>query len=346
MITLTNISKSYLHQGKILHALQDVSLQVARGEIYGIVGESGAGKSTLVRCINLLEKPSAGKVVVDNQCITSLSAAQLLAARHQMGMIFQHFNLLAQRTVYANVALPLELTGMSKRDIKTKVAPLLDMTGLADKQHFYPAQLSGGQKQRVAIARALASTPKVLLCDEATSALDPKTTESILALLKDINQQLGVTMVLITHEMDVVKSICDKVALLEAGKLVEVAAVGAFFANPQSALGQKFVEQSQKFELPSYIQQQLVGATAGALPIIKLVFQGGNVDAPVISNLARKFGVDVNIIQAKFEHIGNNRFGLLTAKLVGSSAQSQAALDYLADMSLKMEVLGYVKQAG
>lgn len=346
MIQLRNISKSYQHQGAELLALDDVSLHIARGEIFGIVGQSGAGKSTLVRCINLLEKPTRGKIFVDNQCISDLNAKDLIAARHHIGMIFQHFNLLAQRDVFANIALPLELAGMKKPQIAAKVAPLLALTGLEDKAHFYPAQLSGGQKQRVAIARALANEPKVLLCDEATSALDPKTTDAILALLKDINRQLGVTMVVITHEMDVVKAICDQVALLEAGQVVEVGSVGDFFANPQSPLGKKFVQQSQNFELPAPLLARLGQKSAGALPIIKLVFHGKNVDAPVISALTRQFGVDVNLIQAKVEYIGAHSFGFLLAELSGSDQECERALAYLNTLPLKTEVLGYVQAAG
>lgn len=345
MITLENITKTYTHHGRCIHALDNVSLSIQRGEIYGIVGQSGAGKSTLVRCINLLETPTSGSVVVDNQVITALSPNALLTARHEMGMIFQHFNLLSSRTVYDNVALPLELAGKSKAEMAEKVRPLLELTGLSEKLAHYPAQLSGGQKQRVAIARALSSEPKILLSDEATSALDPKTTESILALLKRINQQLGVTIVMITHEMDVVKSICERVALLENGKLVEVAEVASFFAEPQSDLGRRFVEQSQRFDLPAHWVAQLTEQANDTCPVIKLAFHGRHVNAPVISSLTRQFGIDVNIIQAKVESIQTTSIGLMIAELAGSSIQTQQALDYLNTLPLTVEVLGYVKQA-
>lgn len=344
MITLENITKTYNHHGRSINALDDVTLTIERGEIYGIVGQSGAGKSTLVRCINLLEIPTRGVVTVDNREITALSASELLAARHDMGMIFQHFNLLSSRTVYANVALPLELAGKSKAEIAEKVNPLLELTGLSDKDKHYPAQLSGGQKQRVAIARALSSEPQVLLSDEATSALDPKTTESILTLLQDINRQLGVTIVIITHEMDVVKAICDKVALLENGKLVEVAEVDNFFAAPQSELGRRFVSQSQRFDLPAHIADTL-NTDSNGYPVVKLAFHGSHVDEPVISHLSREFNIDVNIIQAKVEHIRTTTLGLMIAELEGNSADTQRALAYLSSLPLQTEILGYVKQA-
>ncbi len=348
MIDLKNITKTYTHRGKSVNALEDVSLHIRAGEIFGVVGQSGAGKSTLIRCVNLLESPTSGDVIVDGKNLTQLAPAELLTARHEMGMIFQHFNLLSSRTVFDNIALPLELIGLSKSEIQTKVDSLLHLTGLDDKGKHYPAQLSGGQKQRVAIARALSSEPKVLLSDEATSALDPKTTESILALLKDINRQLGVTILMITHEMDVVKSICDKVALLEHGKLVEVAEADTFFADPQSDLGKRFVAQSQQFELPPHIAEQLIQADEGeslddAIPVIKLAFHGNSVDTPVISDLSKKFGIDVNIIQAKVEHIRTTNIGLMIAELIGDDVKTQSALDYLATLPLKMEVLGYVK---
>lgn len=342
MIDLINITKTYTHRGKSIHALDDVSLHIDGGAIFGVVGQSGAGKSTLIRCVNLLETPTAGKVVVDGRELTALPSAQLLLARHDMGMIFQHFNLLSSRTVFDNVGLPLELAGLSKAKIKAKVQPLLELTGLSDKGRHYPAQLSGGQKQRVAIARALSSEPKVLLSDEATSALDPKTTESILALLKNINQELGVTILMITHEMEVVKSICDKVALLEEGKLVEVAEVAHFFADPQSDLGKRFVAQSQQFDLPAHIADTLVQRGEGN-PVIKLAFHGNHVDEPVISTLTRQFDVDVNIIQAKVEHIRTTTLGLMIAELIGNRQQTQSALDYLAQQPLQLEVLGDVK---
>ena len=238
MIELRHVSKVFTSGGKEVKALDDVSLTVPEGTIYGVIGSSGAGKSTLIRCVNLLERPTSGSVMVAGSDLTTLSEKGLRTARHNMGMIFQHFNLLASRTVFGNIALPLELAGYSKEDITAAVLPLLELTGLEDKKDSYPSQLSGGQKQRVAIARALASKPRVLLCDEATSALDPKTTRSILTLLKDINRKLNITILMITHEMDVVKSVCDRVAILGYGKLIEESTVEEFFMNPRTELAQ------------------------------------------------------------------------------------------------------------
>lgn len=257
MIKLVNIAKIYNSLVAPIYALRDINLTICPGEIFGIVGQSGAGKSTLVRCINLLERPSLGQVWIAGQEITSMKAADLRLVRRQIGMIFQQFNLLAAKTVYENIALPLKFAHYSPSKIQTTLAPLLRLTGLSDKQHAYPAQLSGGQKQRVAIARALASQPKVLLCDEATSALDPQTTQTILQLLKDINQRLGITIVLITHQVDVVKSICDRVALLDQGSILEVADVVSFFTAPKAVLTKKFVSLSLKHELPPLLQKRL-----------------------------------------------------------------------------------------
>lgn len=341
MITLKNLSKTYSHQGKTIYALDDVSLSVPQGQIYGVVGQSGAGKSTLIRCVNLLERPSSGQVFVADEELTALSPAKLLKARHNIGMIFQHFNLLSSRTVFNNIALPLELVGTPKQDIRAKVMPLLELTGLEDKAQHYPAQLSGGQKQRVAIARALASNPKVLLSDEATSALDPQTTESILQLLQDINQKLNLTILMITHEMEVVKKICHSVALLEHGRLVEDNTVEKFFTNPQSDLGQQFVAQIQRFDLPEPIKVRL--QESGRHIIVKLAFKNDGVDEPVLSSLTRRFDIDVNIIQAKVEHIGATNLGLMVAELIGSSQQNARALEYLQSLPIETEVLGYVE---
>ena len=242
MIHLKNIVKTYASD---IHALRGIDLHVERGSIYGIIGLSGAGKSTLIRCINMLERPTSGAVLIDGRDLMQMSEHELREERRRIGMIFQHFNLLSSATVYDNVAFPLRLSGTPADEIRPKVTELLALVGLADKAGAYPSHLSGGQKQRVGIARALAGDPKVLLCDEATSALDPKTTEDILALLRDINEKLGLTILMITHEMEVVKQICHKVALIEDGQLVEAADVDTFFTAPKSALGQRFVNQHQ-----------------------------------------------------------------------------------------------------
>ena len=340
MITLENLQKTYRHKGREIHALHGVSLHVAPGEIYGVVGQSGAGKSTLIRCVNLLERPDSGRVIVAGQELTALAPAKLLKARHKIGMIFQHFNLLASRTVYDNIALPLELVGADKKTIAAKVHPLLALTGLEDKTSHYPAQLSGGQKQRVAIARALAAEPQVLLSDEATSALDPKTTEDILALLRDINEKLGLTILMITHEMEVVKQICHKVALIEDGQLVETADVDTFFTAPKSALGQRFVAQTQRFDLPDNYQQRL--AAGGTHPLVKIRFLGNKVDEPLLSSIARRFDVNVSIIQAKIEHIGHTTIGLIIAEILGDAMRTADAVAWLQTQPVNVEVLGHV----
>ena len=254
MITFENITKTY--GGKThVQALKGISLTIHDGEIFGIIGKSGAGKSTLVRCINMLEKPTTGKVIIDDKELTAMSDSQLRAERKNIGMIFQHFNLLSSRTVFDNIAFPLELAGASKEVIRSKVDSLLELVGLTDRQFNYPSQLSGGQKQRVGIARALASDPKILLCDEATSALYPQTTKSILELLKDINKRLGITIVIITHEMAVIKEICDRVAVIEGGVIKEQGRVIDVFTNPQSETMKEFVKSVINMELPEGIKK-------------------------------------------------------------------------------------------
>lgn len=340
MIELKHISKTFHHLGKSVPALTDISLNVAGGDIYGVVGESGAGKSTLIRSVNLLERPESGEVIVAGQALTQLSTKELLRARHDIGMIFQHFNLLSSRTVFANVTLPLELIAAPRREIREKVARLLELTGLSDKSGYYPAQLSGGQKQRVAIARALATDAKILLSDEATSSLDPGTTDAILALLREINQTLGVTILLITHEMDVVKKICDKVALLDRGHLVESNTVEAFFSAPHSVLGKEFVAQIQGLELPQAYRNRL--KSAGAHPVIRLLFRGENVDSPLLSALTRRFDLDVNIISARVEQLRTIGTGVLVAELIGTSEKTAAAVHWLEQAQVETEILGYV----
>jgi D-methionine transport system ATP-binding protein len=250
MIELENVSKIFYKKKVPISALSDVSLHVAEGEIFGVIGSSGAGKSTLIRCINLLERPTSGRVTVNGQVLSELPPRQLVLARRDIGMIFQHFNLLSSRTVFANVAFPLELSHTPKTEIARRVRELLALVGLEDKIHDYPVSLSGGQKQRVAIARTLASNPKVLLCDEATSALDPETTLSILSLLKGINRRFRITILLITHEMNVVRAICDRVAVISEGKLIEQGAVREVFSQPQTELTRRFISAALSFGLP------------------------------------------------------------------------------------------------
>ena len=345
MIRLTNLSKTFGTGPRAVQALKNVNLHVPRGQIHGVIGLSGAGKSTLIRCVNLLERPTTGTVEVDGQELTGLAGPALNQARHRIGMIFQHFNLLTSRTVFDNVALPLELMGVKGAEIKERVTPLLELVGLADKAKQYPAQLSGGQKQRVAIARALASRPQVLLCDEATSALDPQTTASILELLQDINQKLGLTILLITHEMEVVKTICHRVGLISGGELVEEADVGDFFTSPRTALGRHFLNDFLELEPPRELIDRLEPqAGEHTHPVVRLAFSGDAVSTPLISRLARECGVDVSILQAKVESIQERTLGLMIAELMGGADDTRRALDYLQAHDLTVEVLGHVQR--
>lgn len=341
MIELLNVSKSFKTKNKTIQALADVSLTVEKGEIFGVIGTSGAGKSTLIRCVNLLERPNEGKVFVDNIELTKLSDAQLTLERRKIAMIFQHFNLLSSRTVFDNIAFPLELEGKSKSEIKEKVNGLLELVGLNEKAKDYPANLSGGQKQRVAIARALANDPKVLLCDEATSALDPATTKSILKLLKSINQKLNLTILLITHEMEVIKTICDKVAVINHGKLVEQGNVEQIFTNPQQEITKGFIQSSLNIELPLVYQNSLSNIDHGnSNPLVKFMLTGNNDQSFVISNLFEKFQVKAKVISAQLEYVGNLSFGVLLVELQGKNINE--ALAYLENEYSNTEILGYV----
>ncbi|WP_217549040.1 MULTISPECIES: methionine ABC transporter ATP-binding protein MetN [Pantoea] len=343
MIKLENITKVFQQGSRTIQALSNVSLHVPAGQIYGVIGSSGAGKSTLIRCVNLLERPTSGRVLVDGQELTTLSSGQLTRARRQIGMIFQHFNLMNSRTVSGNVALPLELGNLSREQIKKRVSELLDLVGLSDKHDSWPANLSGGQKQRVAIARALASNPKVLLCDEATSALDPATTRSILELLKDINRRLGITILLITHEMDVVKRICDQVAVISNGELIEKDSVSEVFSHPKTPLAQQFIQSTLHLDIPDDYQQRMAPQpTADSVPLLRLEFTGKSVDAPLLSESARRFNVNNNIISAQMDYAGGVKFGIMLAEMDGSETDTQAAIAWLKENHVKVEVLGYV----
>ncbi len=343
MIKLSNITKVFQQGNRTIQALNNVSLHVPAGQIYGVIGASGAGKSTLIRCVNLLERPTKGQVQVDGQELTTLSEADLTKARRQIGMIFQHFNLLSSRTVFGNVALPLELDNTPKDEIKRRVTELLELVGLSDKHDIYPANLSGGQKQRVAIARALASNPKVLLCDEATSALDPATTRSILELLKDINRRLGLTILLITHEMDVVKRICDCVAVISQGELIEQDSVSEVFSHPKTPLAQQFIQATLHLDIPEDYQARLKSSpTTDSVPMLRMEFTGKSVDAPLLSETARRFNVNNNIISAQMDYAGGVKFGIMLTEMHGTQQDTQAAIAWLQEHHVKVEVLGYV----
>ena len=344
MIQLSHIEKIYDSPSGPVRALKDISLHIEKGDIYGIIGLSGAGKSTLVRCINLLERPTKGTVVVDGQEITAMSDSQLRAARKNIGMIFQHFNLLSSATVYENVAFPLELAKTNKDVIQKKVTELLELVGLADKADQYPSQLSGGQKQRVGIARALASDPKVLLCDEATSALDPQTTKSILELIKDINAKLKLTVVVITHEMQVIKEICDKVAVIQNGLIAENGPVLDVFINPQQPITKEFISVLMSNELPAGFDRSTISKDPipNSVMLTRLTFIGAETDEPVISRLIKNFDLNVGIVFVQIDHIKNVPFGRLMVAMEGRQMEIDHAIEYLKGKNLKVEVIGYV----
>lgn len=311
MIQLINLSKSYSSSDGVVSALENVNLTIPDGTIYGIIGLSGAGKSTLVRCINLLERPTEGRVVIDGEEVTRLPKKRLLELRRNVGMIFQNFNLLEQRTVEANVRFPLELIKMPREQANLRVAELLELVGLTDKAKSYPSQLSGGQKQRVAIARALATKPKYVLCDEATSALDPTTTESILKLIKDINKKLGVTVVVITHEMRVVESICTHVAVIDNSRIAEEGLVSEVFSYPQSDIAKQLI-------IPNLIRSLSGGEGAK----LRLVFNGELSDEPIISAMAMECRVAVNILYADTKNIDGKPFGHMVITVPSDKADT------------------------
>ncbi len=343
MIELQHLTKHYDSSQGTIKALTDINLSVRHGEIFGIIGKSGAGKSTLIRCLNLLETPTQGKVIIDGVDLSELTGAKLRQARCQIGMIFQHFNLLSSRTVYQNIALPLELQKLAQKDIEQRIAPLLDLVGLTDKRNTYPSQLSGGQKQRVAIARALAAQPKLLLCDEATSALDPNTTQSILHLLSDINRQLNLTILIITHEMEVIKTICDRVAVFDHGQLVEEASVINLFSHPQSAVAQQLIAKLSKRALPTQITERLrTEPGIDGKPIVRIAFVGNAAKKPIISYLIKDLDIEVNIMQADLEPLHHDIIGSMTVELRGSQQQIQQAFAYLDSLTIKHEVIAYV----
>ena len=324
MIVFTNVSKVYRQGVQTVTALDGVNLKVAEGEIFGVLGPSGAGKSTLIRCVNLLERPTSGSIELDGVDLTTLGLSELRKARQRIGMIFQHFNLLSSRTVADNVALPLEVSDYGKLNRQKRVKELLGLVGLSDKADAYPAQLSGGQKQRVGIARALANEPEVLLSDEATSALDPQNTTAILDLLYDLNHRLGLTILLITHEMEVVRQICDRVAILENGRIVEQGIVNQLVAQPETRLARSVFPFG---DLPSITP----GSTC-----VSITFVGEVANKPVLAGLVRRFDVDVNIIGGSIQNIGKHRIGQLQVELSGT--QTSQALAYLNRIGLKVEV--------
>ena len=341
MIELKNVTKNFSAGTNTVHAVKGVSLVIEKGEIFGIIGFSGAGKSTLVRCINLLERPDTGKVFVDGKNLTDLNAGELRKARKKIGMIFQHFNLMPSRTVAGNVEYSLFGSGLSKEVKREKVRELLSLVDIADKENAYPSQLSGGQKQRVAIARALANDPKVLLCDEATSALDPQTTSSILELLQSLNKKLGITIVVITHEMSVVKQICDRVAVMENGNVVEEGDVFSIFANPKHKITKDFIKTTsnlQKIEGLIASGSDVAKLNPGEI-ILRLSYKKANTSEALISEVSRKFNINLNIIYADVEIVKDAPIGGTVAIVSGERKDMDAAVKYLEDKQVGVEVI-------
>lgn len=341
MIELKNLYKSYTTKAGKVEAVKDVTLKINKGDIYGIIGFSGAGKSTLVRCINLLEKPNKGQVIIDGKNLVTLSNKELRKERKKIGMIFQHFNLMKSRTVFENIAYPLRGSGLSKEEIRGKVLSLLKLVELEDKESAYPSQLSGGQKQRVGIARALANDPKVLLCDEATSALDPQTTKSILRLLKEVNKKLNLTIVVITHEMQVVKEICTRVAVMEKGRIVEEGDIFKVFSEPKQEITRNFIESTSILNNINYLieDKSSVVEIREDEKILKLKYLENSTTEPIISIISREFNVDANIIFGNVEIIEDAPLGGLIVIIRGEEEKVRNVIKYLEKNNVEVEVI-------
>jgi D-methionine transport system ATP-binding protein len=337
MIELSGLNKSYGHY-QVLH---DIDLSIQKGEIFGIIGRSGAGKSTLLRCINLLESPDAGRVVVDGQDMLQLRRSALRNARHNMAMIFQQFNLLNAKTVYDNIALPMRIQGMDEQAIGQRIHELLPLVELTEKVNAYPSQLSGGQKQRVAIARALSYSPRILLCDEATSALDPETTESILTLLKKINQLYGITIVLITHEMDVIKRICHRLAVMEKGRVMEVLPLSRVFGEKNS-IARSLLYNQLSPELPLCLTERL-STQPNDKPLLRLFFENESASTPFISQTSQLLHMDINILLANIDTFDDHVCGVLVVELTANEKQLHAFMVRCEEAHLTVEILGYVR---
>lgn len=335
MIQIQNVNKVYKSKKGTVTAVQDVSLTIEAGEIFGMIGYSGAGKSTLLRMLNGLETPTIGEVIVNGQSITNCSSLELRKARQKIGMIFQHFNLLWSRTVLENILFPLEIAKVPKRIERAR--ELVKLVGLEGRENAYPSELSGGQKQRVGIARALANNPNVLLCDEATSALDPETTDSILALLTNINKQLGITIVMITHEMHVIQKVCQRVAVMENGRVVEEGHVVDVFTHPQQEITKKFVKQVRGTDLD--LSKEVILESNGNDKIYKLTFKNGQANQAHISDVVKHFDIEINILQGKIVQTAEGSYGTLTIQLVGDSNNIKEAISYLESKQVEVEVV-------
>ena len=346
MIKLHNIFQTYQGASGPVEALRGIDLAVPRGEIFGVIGRSGAGKSSLARTINLLNRPVSGQVLVDGRDLTALAPLELRAARRDIGMIFQHFNLLASRTVFDNVALPLELEGLRRAEIVSRVLPLLELVGLSDLRDRYPAQISGGQKQRVGIARALASRPKVLLSDEATSALDPETTRSILTLLREIRRELGLTIVLITHQMQVIKQVADQVAVIDAGRIVEQGQTLSVFSRPSHEVTRSLLDDVVPQTLPepvlARVRALLGGVPASQARLLRLVFAGCDSDQSLLSDVIRRFSVDLNLLHGQIDEVQGQPFGTLAVLARGAHEQLRATVAHLRSNGVLVQEVAHV----
>lgn len=340
MIEIINLSKSFA--GK--PALNNIDLFIQEGEIFGVIGKSGAGKSTLLRCLNLLEYPDSGQVIIDGQNLVNLSPKNLSRARHKIAMIFQHFNLLSTKTVYDNIALPMRIQGFDETAIATKIGELLPIVELQDKKNAYPSQLSGGQKQRVAIARALSCSPKILLCDEATSALDPETTESILELLQKINTLYGITIILITHEMEVIKRICKRLAVIENGHLTEIHALADVFDYPEG-IACKLLYNQLSPKIPDWLLEKMVSYPT-EYPLLRLFFKGNEAKIPFISQTSRELQVDINILLANIDTFDTQTCGVLVIELFANPFLLERFIERCSEAQLTVEVLGYALPDG
>ncbi|GAB4226028.1 MAG: ATP-binding cassette domain-containing protein [Francisella sp.] len=344
MIQIKNLKKEYLANNIRNLVLDNINLEIKQGEIFGIIGHSGAGKSTLLRCLNLLEQPTDGSIFIADENITKKNAKQLRDFRKKVSMIFQHFNLLSSRTVFDNIALPLEIQKVPKNEIKKRVTELLDLIELPNKANSYPKELSGGQKQKVAIARALALNPLILLSDEATSALDPTSTNQILDLLKVLNKKLNLTIVLITHEMDVVKKICDRVAIIDKGRIAEVGNTIDIFLDPQLPITKSFVETSIHTKIPDFIAKKLYDnpySYENTYPVVQLTFYGDKGKEPLIAQISRQFNAYASIIQANIETIQDKIIGIAICIITGERPDWENALRFLSNQDINLKVLGY-----
>jgi D-methionine transport system ATP-binding protein len=343
MISLNGIEKIIKKGNRVLHALKGITLNIEPGEIFGIIGHPGAGKSALIRCINFLEPPARGSVIIDSRDLTLLSTSALREARRHIGMIFQQSNLLTTKTVFENVAFPLELRGLEKNQIQTKVNGLLNLTGLSDKSETYPYLLNAEQKQCVAIARALVTEPKILLCEEATGNLDSKSKHAILKRLKDINQERNLTIVLITHDLDVIKSICDRVAVLHEGEIIETSSTIDWYSRPKTEVSKGFIRMAAQSDLPSAVRSHLfVHPKENTNTLLRLSFSRTAAAEPFIAEVIQKFQLSVNILQAHLETFQLNSVGIMIVEIVGEATEVQKAIQFLEHKEIHIEGIGYV----